>query len=111
MDTLPAVPFTEQDTEQAIGQRALTIRQEAAAWKSGSYRLDNLLGHYDIPKPPDRHRAMPDVAVTAQTLARLPTDGCATGRWRTLLDLDMVAGLQPKRLTPTVPETGQRALF
>ncbi|MGW4694078.1 DegT/DnrJ/EryC1/StrS family aminotransferase [Kitasatospora cineracea] len=33
VDTLLAVPFTARDTEQAIWQRALTIRQEAAAWK------------------------------------------------------------------------------
>ncbi|MGW2654372.1 DegT/DnrJ/EryC1/StrS family aminotransferase [Streptomyces sp. NPDC001478] len=34
VDTLLAVPFTEHDTEQTIEQWALTIRQEAAAWKS-----------------------------------------------------------------------------
>ncbi|MFJ9446427.1 DegT/DnrJ/EryC1/StrS family aminotransferase [Kitasatospora sp. NPDC101235] len=34
VDTLLAVPFTEHNTEQAIEQWALTIRQEAAAWKS-----------------------------------------------------------------------------
>ncbi|WP_441248237.1 3'-5' exonuclease [Kitasatospora sp. McL0602] len=48
----------------------------------GSYRLDNLLSHYGIPKPPDRHRAMPDVQVTAQLLTLLLAGGCATGRWR-----------------------------
>ncbi|GAA4981470.1 DegT/DnrJ/EryC1/StrS family aminotransferase [Kitasatospora paranensis] len=32
VDALLAVPFTEHDSEQAIQQRALTIRQEAAAW-------------------------------------------------------------------------------
>ncbi|MEV8100197.1 aminotransferase class I/II-fold pyridoxal phosphate-dependent enzyme [Kitasatospora sp. NPDC085879] len=32
VDALLAIPFTEHDSEQAIQQRALTIRQEAAAW-------------------------------------------------------------------------------
>ncbi|MFF0413448.1 PolC-type DNA polymerase III [Kitasatospora sp. NPDC004745] len=76
----------------------------------GTYRLDNLLGYYGIPRPADRHRAMPDVEVTAQVLARLLADGCAAGRWRTLLDLDAAAGLQPKRLTPE-PVLEQSALF
>ncbi|MFJ1708723.1 PolC-type DNA polymerase III [Kitasatospora sp. NPDC088346] len=76
----------------------------------GSYRLDNLLGHYGIPKPADRHRAMPDVEVTAKVLGRLLTEGCAAGRWRTLLELDAAAGLQPKRLA-MVPEAEQSALF
>ncbi|MED7950410.1 DegT/DnrJ/EryC1/StrS family aminotransferase [Streptomyces sp. BE303] len=34
VDTLLAVPFTEHDSEQVIEQWSLTIRQEAAAWKS-----------------------------------------------------------------------------
>jgi len=77
----------------------------------GSYRLDNLLSHYGITKPPDRHRAMPDVKVTAQVLARLLAEGCAADRWRTLLELDAAAGLQPKRLTPLGPQVEQSALF
>ncbi|MFF5434853.1 PolC-type DNA polymerase III [Streptomyces griseofuscus] len=55
------------------------------------------LGYYGIPKPAGRHRAMPDVEVAAQVLARLLDDGCADGRWNTLLELDAVAGLQPNR--------------
>ncbi|MFE7527506.1 PolC-type DNA polymerase III, partial [Kitasatospora sp. NPDC057542] len=61
-----------------------TIRlAKAVAPGLGSYGLDTLLGHYGIAKPANRHRAMPDVEVTAQLLARLLTQGCATGRWRT----------------------------
>ncbi|MFD7865994.1 PolC-type DNA polymerase III [Streptomyces sp. NPDC059783] len=77
----------------------------------GSYRLDNLLAHYGIPRPADRHRAMPDVQVTAQILQLLLAEGCATGRWRTMLELEMAAGLQPKRLAPAVPDAEQSALF
>ncbi|MEV8100198.1 3'-5' exonuclease [Streptomyces sp. TLI_235] len=76
----------------------------------GTYRLDNLLSYYGITRPADRHRAMPDVEVTAQLLARLLADEGAAGRWRTLLDLDAAAGLQPKRLSPE-PVLEQSALF
>ncbi|MCX5395319.1 PolC-type DNA polymerase III [Streptomyces sp. NBC_00094] len=76
----------------------------------GSYGLDSLLGYYGIAKPAGRHRAMPDVEVTAQVLARLLEEGCAGGRWRTLLELDAAAGLQPKR-PPSGTEAEQSALF
>ncbi|MFI2791068.1 PolC-type DNA polymerase III [Kitasatospora sp. NPDC018614] len=75
-----------------------------------SYGLDSLLGYYGIAKPAGRHRAMPDVEVTAQVLARLLEEGCAGGRWRTLLELDAAAGLQPKRPTSGT-EAEQSALF
>ncbi|MFE7593715.1 hypothetical protein ACFU6K_30370 [Kitasatospora sp. NPDC057512] len=38
-------------------------------------------------------------------------DGGPTGGGRTLLELDMAAGLQPKRLAPAVPDAEQSALF
>jgi DNA polymerase-3 subunit epsilon len=76
----------------------------------GSYGLDKLLGYYGIPKPAGRHRASPDVEVTTQVLARLLAEGSAGGRWRTLLELDAAAALQPKR-PATDPEAEQRALF
>ncbi len=61
-----------------------------------SYGLDELLRYYGIPRPLLRHRAMPDVEVTAEVFRRLLSDGAADGHWTTLLDLDSVAGLQPK---------------
>ncbi|MFI9788611.1 PolC-type DNA polymerase III [Kitasatospora sp. NPDC051984] len=73
----------------------------------GSYSLDNLLAHYGIARPADRHRAMPDVTVTALLLERLLTNGNAAGQWSTLRDLDTAAGLQPKR----PPPAEQDALF
>ncbi|MGW5932141.1 3'-5' exonuclease [Streptomyces anulatus] len=75
-----------------------------------SYGLDSLLGHYGIPKPAGRHRAMPDVEVTAQVLTRLLDDGGAGGRWSTLLELDVAAGSQPTR-PPAEPDAEQGALF
>ncbi|MEV5279771.1 3'-5' exonuclease [Streptomyces sp. NPDC052811] len=83
---------------------------KAVAPGLGSYGLDSLLGHYGIPMPAGRHRAMPDVEVTAQVLARLLDDGCADGRWSTLLELDVAAGLQPTR-RPAAPDAEQSALF
>ncbi|MET8768573.1 3'-5' exonuclease [Streptomyces sp. NPDC004658] len=77
----------------------------------GSYGLDGLLGYYGIPKPAGRHRAMPDAEVTVQVLARLLDDGCADGRWSTLLELDAVAGLQPNQRPHAAPEVEQCALF
>ncbi|MFE5592918.1 PolC-type DNA polymerase III [Streptomyces sp. NPDC056549] len=77
----------------------------------GSYGLDALLGHYGILKPAGRHRAMPDVEVTAQLLARLLDDGCADGRWSTLLELDIAAGSQPNRRPLAAPDAKQHALF
>ncbi|MFJ4679078.1 PolC-type DNA polymerase III [Kitasatospora sp. NPDC088783] len=77
----------------------------------GSYRLDHLLAHYAIARPADRHRAMPDVTATARLLELLLNEGCAAGRWRTLLDLDAAAGLPPKHPAPHRPGPQQHALF
>lgn len=67
-----------------------------------SYGLDELLRYYGIPKPVQRHRAMPDVEVTAEVFRRLLEEGAAAGHWSTLLELDAAAGLQP-RPRPHVP--------
>ncbi|MEU7327979.1 3'-5' exonuclease [Streptomyces parvus] len=75
-----------------------------------SYGLDSLLGHYAIPIPAGRHRAMPDVEATSAVLTRLLDDGFTAGRWSTLLELDMAGGLQPVR-PPTAPGAEQVPLF
>ncbi|MEU2232567.1 3'-5' exonuclease [Streptomyces vietnamensis] len=88
-----------------------TVRlARAVAPGLSSYRLDNLLAYYGIPQPASRHRAMPDVEATAQVLIRLLKDGERNGQWRTLLELDMAAGLQPKQ-PPAAPEGEQPCLF
>ncbi len=66
-----------------------------------SYGLDALLRYYGIPQPCGRHRAMPDVEVTAELFRRLLTSGIQVGEWSTLLDLDTTAGLQPKPIART----------
>ncbi|MFJ6645931.1 hypothetical protein ACIQPS_09765 [Streptomyces sp. NPDC091290] len=55
----------------AVGDRSL----DGAAYPPEKQRRS-----YGIPKPGGRHRAMPDVEVTAQVLIRLLGDGCAAGR-------------------------------
>ncbi|MEU8075877.1 3'-5' exonuclease [Catellatospora citrea] len=37
----------------------------------GSHKLDAMLAHFGIAQPPDRHRALPDVQVTAAVFAKL----------------------------------------
>jgi DNA polymerase-3 subunit epsilon len=75
-----------------------------------SYSLDALMLYYDVPRPAGRHRAMPDVEVTAQILRRLLDDGAATSRWSCLLDLDRAARLRP-RGTPVAEQGHQESLF
>ncbi|KAK1178241.1 hypothetical protein B7755_008900 [Streptomyces sp. NBS 14/10] len=48
-----------------------------------------LLRYYGIPKPVHRHRAMPDVEVTAEVFRRLLEEGAAAGHWSTLLEGDI----------------------
>lgn len=75
-----------------------------------SYGLDELLRYYGIPKPVQRHRAMPDVEVTAEVFHRLLGEGAAAGHWSTLLELDAAAGLQP-RPRPSAEAPVQDSLF
>lgn len=74
-----------------------------------SHRLDALLANYRIPMPSHRHRAMPDVDVTANILRRLLDDAEAIGI-STLSSLDQIAGLQPP---PTSTDSAhvQQTLF
>jgi len=49
-----------------------------------SHRLDVLIDHLGIPRPVDRHRALPDVEITVEVFRRLTTEGDRAGRWHTL---------------------------
>jgi len=71
-----------------------------------SHSLDTLLFHLQIPVPAGRHRAMPDVEVTATLFTRILADGTASGKWQTLADLRRIGGYQPKATRPV-----QEALF
>ncbi|MEU9835896.1 3'-5' exonuclease [Streptosporangium sp. NPDC048047] len=74
-----------------------------------SHALDEVLRFLRIPVPADRHRAMPDVEVTAQVLRRILAENAATRRWPTMHDLDAAAGIPPKRLC--VVDGDQEQLF
>jgi DNA polymerase III epsilon subunit-like protein len=49
-----------------------------------SHRLDVLINHLGIPRPADRHRALPDVEITVEVFTRIIEQGSQAGRWRTL---------------------------
>lgn len=86
-----------------------TVRLARALYPElSSHNLDALLRFLHIPRPINRHRAMPDVEATAQLFRRLLADGQETG-WRTLHCLEATAGLPPKKL-PT-PAGDQEELF
>lgn len=71
-----------------------------------NYRLDTLLGRYQITKPPDRHRAMADVRVTAEVFGRLIDEADTTGRLRSVHTLMATAGRRAKANEPV-----QQGLF
>jgi len=65
-----------------------------------SHRLDALIHHLRIPRAADRHRALPDVMVTADVLRRMVEHGASTRRWRTLRDLRADGGYPAKASRP-----------
>lgn len=74
-----------------------TIKLARSVWPGlSSYSLDHLIVHLGIPRPAQRHRAMPDVEVTAQLLARLINDG----HWSTLEEVTRISGLVPRATQP-----------
>ncbi|HEY0717735.1 MAG TPA: 3'-5' exonuclease [Streptosporangiaceae bacterium] len=78
-----------------------TVRLARAAYPElSSHSLDVVLRHLRIPIPAGRHRAMPDVELTAAAFARILADGSATRRWHRLADLRHVGGYQPKASKP-----------
>lgn len=84
-----------------------TVRlARAAAPGLTSYRLDSVLAYYGVPRPPDRHRALPDTEVTAVIFARLLADGASAPGWAALTDLDAAAGRPPAspRAVPPVQD-------
>lgn len=61
-----------------------------------SHRLNELLRHLNIPKPANRHRALPDVELTVGVLQAVLAAGTAARTWATLRDLDLAAGVYVK---------------
>jgi DNA polymerase III alpha subunit (gram-positive type) len=62
-----------------------TVRIARALYPQlGSHKLDNMLAHLDIPQPAGRHRAMPDVKVTAKLFSRMLAHADRTHAWTSL---------------------------
>lgn len=66
-----------------------------------AYDLDVLLAHYGIPQPPNRHRAMDDVTVTAALLRTLLTEAARRHQITTVTELTRVASRTPRAIQPT----------
>ena len=65
-----------------------------------SYSLDSLLAHLQISTRPGRHRAMPDVELTADLFARLIDEGTTSGKWSTIQQLRSCAIRRARATTP-----------
>lgn len=84
-----------------------TVRLARTAYPQlPSHGLDSLIHHLRLPRPTGRHRAMPDVELTAEVFRRLIDHGATAGHWRTLRQLRADGGYQAKAGRP-----GQQALF
>lgn len=65
-----------------------------------SYGLDHLLVQLSIPRPPDRHRAMPDVRATAAVFRHLLTCADQSGRYPDVRALISAVALAPRATMP-----------
>ncbi len=74
----------------------------AKATKPGllSYGLDHLLVQLSIPRPPDRHRAMPDVRATATVFRCLMTCADQSGLYQDMRTLTSAVALAPRATMP-----------
>lgn len=90
-----------------------TVRLARAVYPElPAHRLDDLLRFLRIPRPADRHRAMPDVHVTIAVFERILTDGAAAGLWANLHQLDANGGIPPKTAAPAATDdAAQQSLF
>lgn len=66
-----------------------------------SHGLDALMSALDIPRPADRHRALPDTEVTAELFRRLLADGTARGPWTSLREVRKACGRDAKAAAPS----------
>jgi DNA polymerase-3 subunit epsilon len=65
-----------------------------------SYGLDHLLVQLSIPRPPDRHRAMPDVRATAAVFRCLMTCADQSGLYPDMRALTSAVALAPRATMP-----------
>jgi len=71
-----------------------------------NYKLDTLATFFSIPLPVDRHRALPDIKITAKVLLGLINLGQKEGKIKNLEEIIFVAGLENKNL-----QSVQQSLF
>ncbi len=64
------------------------------------YGLDALIGYFGIPRPANRHRAVPDVEATIAVFERLFTAACALSAPGNLRGLMNLAGYEAKAARP-----------
>lgn len=69
-----------------------------------NYKLDTLLAHFGIPQPPDRHRALADVEVTAKVFLQLISAADEDPRLDGLAALVKAAGRTAKHNLPVQSE-------
>ncbi len=77
----------------------------------GSHSLERVAGRLGLPIPANRHRALPDAALTAQEFVRLLIEGVRAGRWRTVLEVQAAAGLCVKPAADRSGASAQSGLF
>lgn len=78
-----------------------TVRLARAAYPDlKSHRLDLLMEHLAIPRPVDRHRALPDVEITVRLFDRVLHDGAHAGLWSTLRQVRQSGGYEAKAARP-----------
>jgi DNA polymerase III subunit epsilon len=84
-----------------------TVRLSRAVYPSlHSHSLDVLRTHLKIPRPPQRHRALPDTQVTVRLFLRLIDEGARAGLWDTLQQIRKIGGYEARATRPR-----QEALF
>lgn len=72
-----------------------------------NYKLNTLANHFSVTIPKHRHRALPDVEMTAQIFLRLLKIGRTTKTITNIIDLKRVAGIK----TRYTGESTQTSLF
>ncbi len=78
-----------------------TVRLSRAVYPGlHSHGLDVLRDHLKIPRPPDRHRPLPDTQVTVQLFRRLIDEGAQAGLWDTLRQVRKAGGYEARATRP-----------
>jgi DNA polymerase III subunit epsilon len=81
-----------------------TLRLARAVYPAlTSHRLDAVAAHLRLAVPAGRHRALPDVELTAAVFGRLLIDGAAARLWRSLRQVTQVGRYPARAAQPQQP--------